>query len=269
MKFKLIKKNINVKEQKEKIIDFKIIDLCCVKNKIFFLYENGIGTIEDELISFDFADTLFYTSDLSMDNLGSICYDGFGNLFISLNGGMGLYLINLSLLSIIEVINSDSMKKFISNKNSKTYIAANNHSLFLNVKDFNRCFKLKKYIFEPFLGCGKPGFSISNELTRCRISMPTGLSILGESLAICDSGNNCIRFVNDNKIFNLTDNCYNLKDLHCIKNRFFFLSDNEIKMISIIGDKNRDYSIYKGDRYIRLFSPLDENNLLILEDYNE
>jgi hypothetical protein len=269
MQLKLIKKNINLKEEKERIIDFNIIDLCCADDSTFFLHEDGIGVIEGESISFDFADKLFYTEDLPMDNLCSICYNGVDSLFISLNGGINLYLINLQLLSIRSIIDPNSMKRFISSKQAKTYIAADSKNVFLNVKDFNRCLRLNNYNFESFLGCGKPGFSISNELKRCRISMPTGLSILGESLFICDSGNNYIRFVNDNKIFNLTDNCYNLKDLHCIKNRIFFLSNNEIKMISLIGDKHRDFTIYKGVDEIRLFTPLDENNLLILEEKYE
>ena len=40
-------------------------------------------------------------------------------------------------------------------------------------------------------------------------------------------------------------------------------------MISLIGNKHRDFTIYKGVNEIRLFTPLDENNLLILEEKYE
>lgn len=74
-------------------------------------------------------------------------------------------------------------------------------NIYWSVRELNRCFKYNFALsdFEPYVGNGRYGFSISSDFHSSIISSPSGMLYGDGHVFIADSGNHCLRDANNNK----------------------------------------------------------------------
>ena len=272
MKYKFTKLIYSSGKKESIDIDFKPIDFCCKEDEIYFIHENGLGKISDNVVNLEWHDELFYREPPDFSSLTSIAYDSIhNNLFLVSGGGSQIIKIGLDLLEYEELISKDSAerfrKKYLSKKDCETYLDSNGHTVVWSVTNCHRCFIMEKHLAKPLIGCGKAGFSIS-QLDTSRICSPKGIAISDNFICFNDSGNNKLRGIEKNKSFSVIDDCKDLTDLSFYRNKFFFLSGNSLHMLSSEGDVKHLFEIYSGKSKIYHFYPSGKNVIYILEDDN-
>jgi hypothetical protein len=138
----------------------------------------------------------------------SICYDPNLRLcFLLEYGGIRLRSIDVFHRYCGNIFFSDPFSVYFSKSNNigsmETSCDVDRYSnLYWTVRDLHRCFK-KPYVnsgVENYIGNGRSGFSISNNLNVCLFSKPSGIKCIDGSVYISDSGNHCIREVKDGVI---------------------------------------------------------------------
>lgn len=272
MEFKITKKSFKNKTTKSFIIDFIMKDFCCVKDDLFFIHDRGIGLISGEVSNLNWNHELAYIKKPDFSKFSSICYNELDNsLYFVSNSGSQIYKANLSLMDFENLISESSAeifkKQFLGTNNSETHIVSNGKKVVWSVKDSHRCFALNSDNAIPLVGCGKPGFSISN-LKNTKISKPTGITIMGDVVCFADSGNNCLRGVSGSSTFNIVSDCKDVVDIHYVNKKLFFLSDNVIHMLSSEGDATHLFEVYKVKNRILSFCPTNKSDIYILEENN-
>jgi hypothetical protein len=269
MAYNLIKFNFVKKTQTSVQIDSNVKSFCCVDDDIYFLHDNGIGLINDNGTDLNWCKKLVYVSATDLSNLSSITYNKTdGCLYVVSDGGCQIIKIDIQMLEFDLVISQSSAERFkkkvFSTDQSKTYIVANGHDVAWSVKDCHRCFKMSRGKSVPLVGCGRSGFSLSSPC-HARICCPTGILIMEDTICFADSGNNCLRGVKKDSIFNIIDDCSTLLDIHYHNKKLFFLSDNSIHMLSSEGDATHLFEVYRVEQKIQSFCPTGKDCVYILE----
>jgi len=253
-------------------VDIKPIDFCCKNDEIYFIHENGLGKISDGVVNSEWHDELFYREVPNFSSLTSITYDLKQDcLYLVSNGGSQIVKVSLDLLEYEEIISKDSArnfrKKYLSEKDSETYIHSNGHVIVWSVTNSHRCFIMDKDFAKPLIGCGKGGFSIS-QLDKSRICYPKGILVTSNFICFNDSGNNKLRGIKKDKCFSIINDCKDLSDLSFHRNKFFFLSENCLHMLSSEGDMKHLFEVYSGENKICHFYPSGKDVIYILEEDN-
>lgn len=131
----------------------------------------------------------------------------------------------------------------------------NSHGdLYWVVKDLHRCFKKKMEdnIVHNYVGNGRSGFSVSNNLGLCSFSYPSGLKCINDSIYISDEGNHCVREINNNVVKIVVG--------HPLNDKILFSPSQIVYGNGII------YVLDKGN--IKYLSLKDQNNGLIYSSPN-
>ena len=134
----------------------------------------------------------------------SACYcNASKNLFVVEKGGMRIRKMELDPFYCSSVFGNAVQKKmanyfinFPDIGGISTYCCADkNGDIYWSIRELNRCFKYEFNLsdFEPYIGNGKYGFSVSSNFRSSLVAYPSGLLCLGDSVYIADSGNHCIR----------------------------------------------------------------------------
>lgn len=181
----------------------------------------------------------------------SICYDPNLKLcFLLEYGGIRLRTIDVLHKYCSNVYFSDPFSIYFSKSNDidqvETACDVDKYSnLYWVVKGLHRCFK-KPYEnsnVENFIGSGRSGFSISDNLNVCLLAKPCGIKCIDGSIYIADSSNHCIREIKNGVINVIFGNPLNEKLLSSpsqIKYNngiMYVLDDKCIKYLSL-NDKN-------------------------------
>ena len=134
----------------------------------------------------------------------------------------------------------------------------------------HRCLKYSSSSVKCFVGNGRCGYSVSNSLGSCFLNSPSGICCNKNSIYISDTGNGCLRRVDENSI-NLIGGVPNSNDLSSplkikIKdNMCYVLDDGCIKNIILSNNKIGATYFRKG---IISFDIDKRGNLIILERRN-
>jgi len=273
MAYKIIKKNIrNSNQQEIPLKDCSIRKFCCIGEDIYFTHELGIGKISEGKIEKDWHLQLSYARGPDFSDFNSICYNEFQKcLMITSRDGCQIYKIDMFLLDFESIISDESRykfkKKYVGDINSDSYIASLGKETVWSLKDRHRCFLLDSESARPLVGCGKSGCS-TTFLKYARISQPTGIAILENSVCFADSGNNFIKSISGNRISNVVDDCKGLRDIHYKNQKLFFLSENIVYMLSSEGDVTHVFEIYEEESQIVSFCPSEKSDIYILEKYS-
>jgi hypothetical protein len=149
-------------------------------------------------------------------------------------------------------IEKDISKYFSKIKDVKDYRVScdvgNNGTIYWCNNLLNRCFKFGSPDFRNYIGSGKRGYAVSNDLNYVLLNDPSGLCWENNSLYISDAGNSCIRKCDGKSIQTIIGNpnkCGNNdgKGLDCLLNRpskikgnkgvFYFIDNLFIKIFSL------------------------------------
>jgi hypothetical protein len=216
MKYKLVKKKVGTQELSD-VIEFEnsleIRDIhFCNKNGIFFSAGDFVGKIDlSNNILFPYLgateDSNINRGEISQVKLNAPCsfYSDNRNdtLYISENGGELIRLFNLNeqyLSPMMEGVHEkDYLSFFVRRKieNLKSFIFSNGVETFWTVPSLNRIFAYKDCILRLVAGNGRAGFTTSNNIENCQFSSPQGIIVIGRNVYVADTGNNCIRVIND------------------------------------------------------------------------
>jgi len=185
------------------------------------------------------------------DHPSSICYwPHLKTCYLLEAGGSKLKSIEMGSKYCGKINLQDSYKRYFSKIDNvelmETACDVNAYGdLYWVVKNLHRCFKKKmeNNMVENYIGNGHAGFSISNNLSVCLLSSPSGIKCLNNMIYISDSGNRCIREVNGGIIRLVMGNPLNEKILSfpskiVINNSIIYVLDKyDIKYLSL-NDKN-------------------------------
>jgi hypothetical protein len=242
MTFKLIKYDF-VKNITKLISEIPMVDFCCKGEEIYFVHDNGIGTIINGEIEYDWYEYLCSVSTPDLTTISSITYCSKSNrLYVVCEGGSQIGRIDLDMMEFSYLISKTSVKefksRFLQTLKSKTYIFVDNSKIFWSVRDCHRCFKIHGDSAVPLVGTGRSGYSISS-LKNTKVCHPSGITGMNGVICFVDSGNKCLRGIGRNSTFNIIDNYDGLKDVHFYNEKFFFLIDKSIHMLSSEGDSKQ------------------------------
>lgn len=272
MACKLIKYSVSNKKTESYIINCDVRSFCCIDDDIFFIHPNGIGLMHNGEVTLDFHYSLSYVRPPDFTKFNAICYNKFNrSLIIVGDNGSQLHSIDVNLMTFMTLMSDIDSKRFkdkyFSRPNSKVYVTSKKGEIVWSAKDLHRCFHFSSNNAEPLVGCGKSGCSTSTS-TSSKICCPTGVVFMENIFCFNDCGNNCIRGVRDNFIFDIVSDCKNLKDIHYVDFRLFFLSGNSVHMLSSEGDSTSFLEVYKSEKEILTFYPMNKSCIFVLEEYD-
>lgn len=146
-----------------------------------------------------------YGTSPSFNYPSSICYSkNLGTCFIVENGGTNIKSIEVKSKYCSKISLSNNIDILFSKVKSKENIITacdidKSGCLYWVANDVNRCFK-KEYnsnMAVNYIGDGRSSFSTSNNLSNCSLSKPCGILCFNNRIYIAESGNNCIREVDE------------------------------------------------------------------------
>lgn len=224
-------------------------------------YINEEGDREGSLPLFKYPSSICYYPDLK-------------SCFLFSQGGTKLNAIEIASKYCSNISLSSSFLNYFSklpllNKIDTSCDVDKYGNLYWVVKDLHRCFKKKREDNEvvSYIGSGRSGFSISNNLNACLLSNPYGIRCRDSIIYISDGGNHCVRNISGDIVGVTYGNPLNNKILNFpsqirfINSIMYVIDCNEIKYFSL-NDKNNGI-IYTSPNIVGI-----ENNkkeLLVLE----
>jgi len=209
LNYSLFKKKLgtNTVELVKKLeIKDSIIDFCYIDGLGFvFIHGNSIGYLD---ITGNFNP--YFIRGQNLNNPISLCYSKYhSTCFVFDNNGKGIKYFKHSIPDLIPFLGSvyqSKLDKLFPNtdldiKNIKVEGAqALNGDMFLVNGYLNKCFCFSESEFYDFTGSNKEGYSSSNDLLNCSFSNPQGIAYYMKALYIADTGNHCIRKIENGNV---------------------------------------------------------------------
>ena len=274
MNYRLVKKDIAVKcpEEEIKFESKKIKKLSGSKDILFFVYEDGIGCVQDNVLNINWHHDLMNYMKFDFTSLKSIAFSEYNQtLYVLAKNGSQIYQIQINDMFVKELfperISNSFGKRYIKSVDSVDDICVENQSIYFSIEKANRCFHVSSGSPMVALGNGKSGFSISTPI-RSQINHPMGITCFNGVLYVSDNGNRCIRGTNGKAIFNVLGDCNDPKQIVFKDNRLFFVTEKRICMLSSEGDSGRIFEVCKTEYDIDGIFPINKKKIYILENIN-
>ena len=236
-----------------------IIDLCYVKDfGFFFLIKNDYS-----LHYVDLSGGVHYShigaSQKNVSRDGSKEYALFNApssmmyserlnvLFVIEDGGKQIRKVEIPSFYVSSLLNGESKKSVdhyyskINTRLSETNGAINANGVVYWVNNIlNRCLMFDLFSVSNMIGIGHAGYSVCSDIKRSLLNSPCGISFFNGAIYIADTGNHCIRKIENNKIFLVagspTKNDLTRPRKVRIKNNIgYFIDENLVKYLSMPG----------------------------------
>lgn len=265
-----------------------IEDICFVPEKGYYFISNQcLGHIDmDKKLNFPIVGKEgvsgykrgFY-KQVVFNNPTSLCYnkdektlmvvEKNGQRICCLNLLDEYYTLDFILPSVADIIDPLYIKPNMSNKSKGTKVIYANDCLCWSSELIHTIFRLDYKDALTIYGNGKGWFAMSEYPEANSFNKPKGVCLINRKLIAVDSGNYCIRMLNEkenNVIYGhplKKENAENIGKIIFIKNLLYYINNSTICGLTL--NKGNVFSVYKSENEVISFTDGQNNSISILE----
>lgn len=253
--------------------DLKINDFCFVEKRGFVIAtDEGVG-----LLNFKNEFIMPWVSNLK--KVSSIYFQEKKKKFYAIEGYRDIKYFSLNNPRAFDFMGGVS-KELFNKYLSKTVddgctvgCSANKKGVYYIHSGLNRCLYIERDKLKVLMGNGRQGFSIATDLKDCQLNNPKGVCCCDKKIYISDTGNSCIRTVENSKTkveIGRPDSNSSIKEPSKIvikRGLIVFIDDNIVKYVNI---GNSDVgNLYKAEDNIVSIDIGDDRSLYVLSEVKD